>query len=262
MVLPIVRHDPGEIVNRLGIIEVLRRAWKPLDGRELTISVHAGDRNRESRGMRFIVNQGNEPLCCVKRLPLAGPFDPRAILAMQKAFGSLSAVRVPDVLGWIQDDQNWFVVEQFVPNGMRLDDAVRLNVVSRNDAEKLVARVLQEVYAGASGNPDPKVDEERILAAIESSRLSDRAKTCFRGHIFNELSDDVARSGLDLAAIFCRGISFSAMASRFWWILTSRAKRACSRSTFCGSSFIPVGRFRFGQAAVHRATIFASNCCF
>ena len=38
------------------------------------------------------------------------------------------------------------------------------------------------------GNPDAKVDEERILAAIESSRLSDRAKTCFRSHIFNELS--------------------------------------------------------------------------
>ncbi len=188
MVLPVLCHDPGENVNRLGIIEVLRRAWKPLDGRDLSISIHAGDRHRESRGMRFIVNQGNEPLCCVKRLPLAGPYDPRAILATQKACGSLQSVRVPDVLGWIQDDQNWFVVEQFVPNGMRLDDAVRLNVVSRNDAEKLIAQLLQEVYASASGNPDPKLDEERILAAIESSRLSDRAKACFRGHVFNELS--------------------------------------------------------------------------
>jgi glycosyltransferase involved in cell wall biosynthesis len=188
MVLPVVCNDPGENVNRLDIIEVLRRAWKPLDGRDLTISVHAGDRNRESRGMRFIVNQGNEPLCCVKRLPLAGPYDPRAILATQKACGSLAAVRVPEVLGCIQDDQNWFVVEQFVPNGMRLDDAVRLNVVSRNDAEKLVAQVLEETYAGASGEPDPKVDEERILAAIESSRLSDRTKTSFRRHIFDELS--------------------------------------------------------------------------
>ena len=189
MVLPVLCHDPGENVNRLGIIEVLRRAWKPLDERELKISVHAGDRNRESRGMRFIVNQGNEPLCCVKRLPLAGPYDPRAILATQKACASLQVVRVPEVLGSIQDDQNWFVVEQFVPNGMRLDDAVRLNVMSRNDAEKLVAQVLREVYASASGDPDPKVDEERILAAIESSRLSDRAKTCFRGHVFNELSE-------------------------------------------------------------------------
>src|ERR1700684_2761226 len=80
VVLSVLRDDFGEIVNRLGIIEVLRRAWKPLDGRDLAISVHAGDRNRESRGMRFIVNRAGEPLCCVKRLPLAGPYDPRAIL--------------------------------------------------------------------------------------------------------------------------------------------------------------------------------------
>lgn len=188
MVLPVIRHDPGENVNHLGIIEVLRRAWKPLDGRDLTISVHAGDRNRESRGMRFIVNRAGEPLCCVKRLPLAGPYDPRAILATQKAYGSLRTVRVPEVLGWIQDDQSWFVVEQFVPNGMRLDDAVRLNGYSRTDAEMLVAQILQEIYAGASGEPDPKLDEERILSAIETSRLTDLEKASLRGHVFDESS--------------------------------------------------------------------------
>ena len=175
-------------MNRLGIIEVLRRAWKPLDGGELTVSVHAGDRNRESRGMRFIVNRAGEPLCCVKRLPLAGPYDPRAILATQNAYGALRMVRVPEVFGWIQDDQSWFIVEQFVPNGMRLDDAVRLDMFSRSGAEKIVAQILQEIYAGAAGDPDPKVDEGRILAAIETSRLTDRQKTSLRRHVFSELS--------------------------------------------------------------------------
>jgi glycosyltransferase involved in cell wall biosynthesis len=188
VVLSVIRDDFGEIMNRLGIIEVLRRAWKPLDGRDLAISVHAGDRNRESRGMRFIVNRAGEPLCCVKRLPLAGPYDPRAILATQKAFGGLKTVRVPEVLGWIQDDQSWFVVEQFVPNGMRLDDAVRLGVYSRKDAEMLVAQVLEEIYAGASGEPDAKLDEERILSAIETSRLSDLEKSRLRGHVFDDSS--------------------------------------------------------------------------
>lgn len=188
MVLPILCHDPGEIVNRLDIIEALRRAWKPLDGSELTVSAHAGDRNRESRGMRFIVNRRGEPLCCVKRLPLAGPYDPRAIMATQKAYGSLRTVRVPEVLGWVQDDENWFIVEQFVPKGIRLDDAVRFNSYAKSDAEKLVAELVGEIYGGCSGRPDAGVDKDRIVSAIAASSLTEQQKTSLRGHVFNEMS--------------------------------------------------------------------------
>ena len=171
-------------MNRLGIIEVLRGAWQLPDGRDLAMSVHAGDRNAESRGMRFIVKRFNKPLCCVKRLPLAGPYDTHAILATQKAYRALTSVQVPQVLSSTQDDRNWFIVEQFVLAGMRLDDAIRRRVLKRADAEKLVARILQEIYSNSLGPPDPKVDEKRILNAIEGSRMSKPQKASFREQIF------------------------------------------------------------------------------
>jgi hypothetical protein len=181
-------HQSGRITNHLRVIDALQRAWKPLDERELTVAVHGGDRDRESRGVRYVIRQAGEALCCVKRLPLAGPFDPGAILATQRTYGGLRKVRVPEVLGWTQDDQNWFIVEEFVPDGMRLDDAVRLNVVSRDEAENLIADVLQDISGGASGEADPGFDEKRILAAIENSRLTDRQKAGVRGRFFGELS--------------------------------------------------------------------------
>jgi len=172
-------------VNRLGIIEVLRGAWQLPDGRDLAMSVHAGDRNAESRGMRFIVKRANKPLCCVKRLPLAGPYDTQAILATQKAYRALTSVQVPQVLSSTQDDRNWFIVEQFVLEGMRLDDAIRRNVLTRPAAEKLVAKILQEIYSNSLGPADPKVDEKRILSAIESSRLTQQQKANFRQQVFD-----------------------------------------------------------------------------
>ncbi|MGD0387372.1 MAG: glycosyltransferase family 2 protein [Tepidisphaeraceae bacterium] len=171
-------------MNRLGIIEVLRGAWQLPDGRDLAMSVHAGDRNAESRGMRFIVKRSNQPLCCVKRLPLAGPYDTQAILATQKAYRALTSVKVPQVLSSTQDDRNWFIVEQFVLDGMRLDDAIRRRVLTRPDAEKLVAKILQEIYSNSLGPADPTVDEKRVLNAIEGSRLSVQQKASFRQQIF------------------------------------------------------------------------------
>ena len=175
-------------VNRLGILKALNQAWKPLEGGDVEISVHAGDRNRMSRGARFIVTQAGRPICCVKRLPLAGPYDPSAILAAQKAYGSLKAVRVPEVLGSIQDDQNWFIIEEFIPNGMGLDEAVRLNVYPRDEAEKLTARILEEIDSTAVGSVDAKLDEARILPAIEFSSLADRHKASLRAHVFSEIA--------------------------------------------------------------------------
>jgi GT2 family glycosyltransferase len=171
-------------VNRLGIIEVLRGAWQLPDGRDLAMSVHAGDRNAESRGMRFIIKRSNKPLCCVKRLPLAGPYDTQAILATQNAYRALSSVHVPQVLTSTQDDRNWFIVEQFVLEGMRLDDAIRRRVLTRPDAEKLVAKILREIYSNSLGPADPKVDEKRIVSAIEGSRLTEEQKATFRQQIF------------------------------------------------------------------------------
>jgi O-antigen biosynthesis protein len=175
-------------VNRLGILEALNQAWKPLDGGDVEISVHAGDRNRMSRGARFIVTQEGRPICCVKKLPLAGTYDPAAILVAQKAFGSLKAVRVPEILGSVQDDQNWFIVEEFIPNGMGLDEAARLNVYPREEAEKLIARILEEIDSAAIGGVDTKQDEARIISAIEFSCLSQRHKASLRAHVFSEMA--------------------------------------------------------------------------
>jgi len=175
-------------VNRLGILEALNRAWKPLDRGDVEISVHAGDRNRMSRGARFIVTHAGRPICCVKKLPLAGPYDPAAIIGAQKAYGSLKAVRVPEILGSVQDDQNWFIIEEFIPNGMGLDEAVRLNVYPKEKAEKLIARILEEIDSAAIGDVDAKLDEARILSAIEFSCLSDRHKASLRAHVFSEMA--------------------------------------------------------------------------
>lgn len=184
MVLPFVRNHAGETVNRLGIIDVLRGAWNLPDGRDLTISVHAGDRNARARGMRFIVKRSSDPLCCVKRLPLDGPYDPQAILATQKAYRNLSTVKVPEVLNSAQDKQNWFIIEQFVHDGTRLDDAVRRQMLSRSSAEKLVARILEEIYSNTLGEPDRAIDENRVRSAIEASRLTAPQKDDFRRQIF------------------------------------------------------------------------------
>jgi len=176
-------------VNRLGITDVLRQVWKPLDGRELTISVHAGERGRESRGMRFIVKQGGQPLCCVKRLPLAGPYDTRSILETQKAYGSLKTVRVPEVLGCTQDDENWFIVEQFVPDGTRLDDAVHLNLFAKEAAEKLLGDLLAEIHSKPLAGGESNVDEGRVLSAIETSQLTEQQKRNVRRHVLAVVSE-------------------------------------------------------------------------
>jgi GT2 family glycosyltransferase len=179
---------------RLSLIEAVRQAWKPLDGTGLTISAHAGDRDRESRGMRFIIRRGEESLCCVKRLPLAGPYDTRAILETQKSYRQLKTVRVPEVLGCTQDSENWFIVEQFVPDGIRLDEAVRLNLTTRDSAQKLVASLLEEIAgtATAAGDApafDRLVDEARINAAIDASRIAADAKSGLRRFIFDGLPE-------------------------------------------------------------------------
>ena len=172
-------------MNRLGIIEVLRGVWQLPDGRDLAMSVHAGDRNAESRGMRFIVKRANKPLCCVKRLPLAGPYDMEAILTTQKAYRALTSVQVPQVLSSTQDDRNWFIVEQFVLEGMRLEGALRLGVLTRPAAENLVAKILREIYSHSLGPVDPDVDQKRIDAAIQASRLTEQQKAAFRQRIFS-----------------------------------------------------------------------------
>jgi GT2 family glycosyltransferase len=134
--------------------------------------------------MRFIVKRSSKPLCCVKRLPLDGPYDPQAILATQKAYHALSTVKVPEVLNSAQDQRNWFIIEQFVQDGTRLDDAVRRQMLSRSSAEKLVARILAEIYSNTLGEPDRSVDENRIVSAIQASRLTSSQKDEFQRQIF------------------------------------------------------------------------------
>ena len=187
MGLPVVSHAVGEIVNRLSILEVLREVWQLADTRDLTMAVHVGDRNAESRGMRYIVRRAGEPLCCVKRLPISGPYDVQALLATQRAYQSLEVARAPEVLGWTQDDQSFFIVEQFVKDGFRLDDAVGREMLSWQSARELVARIFEEVYSRPTGSVDAKIDRKRVMSAIEASGLSSRQKSAMARRVFDAL---------------------------------------------------------------------------
>jgi GT2 family glycosyltransferase len=171
-------------VKRLSILGVLRDVWQLPDTRDVTMSVHVGDRNPQSRGMRYIVKRGGEPLCCVKRLPISGPFDLQALLATQKAYRSLSVVKAPRVVGWVQDDQSFFIVEEFV-DGTRLDDAVWRGKFPAVVAQELVTNIFREVYSKRTGEVDPTVERKRVISAVERSDLSARQREKMLGRVLD-----------------------------------------------------------------------------
>jgi hypothetical protein len=175
--------------ERFGVLDVLRQVWGPLDEGDLSWTAQLGDQDRLSRGTRYIVKRGREPVCCVKELPLAGPFDTAAIVATQRGYAGLRKVRVPKVLGCTQDARSWFIVEEYVPDGVRLDDAVRSGAISRAEAENLIGEVLRDISGTALGNVDPKVDERRISAAFTNSHLAERQKASIREWVFDQLSN-------------------------------------------------------------------------
>lgn len=109
---------------------------------------------------RYTIELHDEPIAAVKRIPLAGPFDPDAVLSAYDAHELAPVVRAPRVLGTMRDTVSLWIVEEYVAGAVSLDELVREGSLSAEEATQRIHDIADAVWNRGQPVDDALLESE------------------------------------------------------------------------------------------------------
>ncbi|WP_240414712.1 glycosyltransferase family 2 protein [Paenibacillus periandrae] len=142
-----------------------------LDSIVVNLQISDGVRNEHAESRRYFIYKNNSPLCSVKRLPKESIFDVDLIIETQQKFNKYNNFSSPQIFGVYKNNENIFIVEEFLLNVSTVHELIINNEVTTDNAITLIEKVFNEIIQNSE-----EVYDENLLAT-ELKQLDAFTKT-------------------------------------------------------------------------------------
>jgi len=95
---------------------------------------------------RYFIQEGNRPVASVKQVPLTSLFNAEAILAVYAEYGKARTFRPVRLLKSWKDEESLWLVEEYVPEAVTLDDLVRDCRLTPDEATERIVTMADDIW--------------------------------------------------------------------------------------------------------------------